>query len=110
MDIRQGQTEVLVFPVKDSVGVPVNITTSFADGCFTVYGGYGQITVEPLDAGWAVINYDSVNDALEITLEPAQTRSLKFGWQHNYEVWFEGALGRLLVATGDANVLRSEEC
>ena len=110
MNIVQGQTEVSVFPVTDALGVPIDVSTSFTDGCFTIYGGYVQITLDPLSAGWNVISYSATNDALEFTLEPAETRSLKAGWQHNYEVWLEGASGRLLVASGDAVVVRSEEC
>ncbi len=110
MEITQGATEELLFPVVDDNGDPMDLTTDFTDMCFVLTGKGTKITKEPGDTGFAITDSASTNDAMLITLEPDETAALHPGKLYTYEAWAEGADGKKRLTSGDCVVIKAEGC
>ena len=109
MEITQGATVLLTFPCTRD-GVDLDLTT-LTDVCFVLSGAGHKITKKSGDAGWAIVSYGSGTDnALSITLAPAETSPLQRGRLYQYWVWGSGADGDDVMVNGWATVNYAEKC
>ena len=108
MEITKKATARLLFPAKDGDDNPVDLTT-LAEVCFLLVGAGGRIEKKSGDSGWEIVSVDGVNDALSITLTPAET-DLRPGRLYKYWAWGKGVDGDDVIATGEATVVFAEKC
>ncbi len=110
IEIKQGATTRLIFPAVDADGIPCDLTT-LDDVCFLLTGRQRRIEKHDGDEGFEIGDYDGyTNNALYITLSPAETVTLSYGKIYNYWAWANGSDGTDLIAHGDATVIKTERC
>ena len=110
MEIKQGATVPLLFPAEDSSGVPYDLTT-LTEVCFLLVGAGSRVEKHAGDSGFAIVDYDGhTNNALSITLSPAETAPLRPGKIYRYWAWGRGVDGDDVIADGDAEVIHTERC
>ncbi len=110
MKLVQGAHDVLDFPVVDDNEDPMNLTTDFTDMCVVIAGAGRKLTYKPGDSGFEIVDSAATDDAMRVTVTPADKVGMRPGKLYTFEAWATGADGKKRIVSGDCTVIMTEGC
>ncbi len=92
LEMMQGTAKIVTVPVTDSDGLPLNMAgATIYYGVFTSKGVGAAVIEKSVGDGIVLVSEDGINDAVQITLDAADTNDLLPGrYYHECRVTLSG--------------------